>query len=397
MIRILDIAEKDLIQLLRDRKTFLFFLIMPIAFTILFGYAFSGGGGSDPRIPVAFIRQEQTRLSEQYTTLLAQSGVIRVELLNDRNLKYIESRIANEEFAAAIILPEGYTSDLVHGKPAKLTLIADTSTPVGTSIQSEVLTTAIHLESAVRTAVILDDLAGEQISYEFIVDQVIKAWQDPPISISDSTSTAINKVSDNQLSIAHSAPGMMLQFAIAGLLVCAQVLVTERKTRSLQRLLTTATARMHILLGHYLAIFSLIFSQFLVLLTLGQFVLGLNYLRVPFAVLLVAIAAASCIAALGLLIGVFAKSEEQAIIFSLIPMFLLAGLGGAWVPLEVTGASFQAIGHISPVAWAMDGFKNIITRGLGFESVILPTLALISYAAIFLILATWRFNNLQET
>ena len=42
MRRILDIAAKDLLQLLRDRKTFLFLLIMPILFTFLFGYAFGG-------------------------------------------------------------------------------------------------------------------------------------------------------------------------------------------------------------------------------------------------------------------------------------------------------------------------------------------------------------------
>jgi ABC-2 type transport system permease protein len=72
-------------------------------------------------------------------------------------------------------------------------------------------------------------------------------------------------------------------------------------------------------------------------------------------------------------------------------MFLLSGLGGAWVPLEVTGETFQAIGHLSPVAWAMDGVKNISIRGLGIESVMLPALALLGYATLFFALATWRF------
>ena len=67
------------------------------------------------------------------------------------------------------------------------------------------------------------------------------------------------------LGLANTAPGMMLQFAIAGLLTAAQIIVVERKSYSLQRLLTTATRRIHILLGHYLAIFILIFSQFLLL------------------------------------------------------------------------------------------------------------------------------------
>ena len=58
------------------------------------------------------------------------------------------------------------------------------------------------------------------------------------------------------MSMAHSSPGMMMQFAIAGLLTAATVIVNERKTRSLQRLLTTATSRFQILFGHYLAIFT---------------------------------------------------------------------------------------------------------------------------------------------
>jgi ABC-2 type transport system permease protein len=139
----------------------------------------------------------------------------------------------------------------------------------------------------------------------------------------------------------------------------------------------------------------MIFVQFLILMLFGQ-LLHVDYLRVPLATLLVALVTAMCIAALGLLIGVLAKSEEQAITFSLIPMFVLSGLGGAWVPLEFTGATFQAIGHVSPVAWAMDGFKNIIARGLGFNSVLLPVAALAGYTLFFFILAAWRFQRVSE-
>jgi len=124
--------------------------------------------------------------------------------------------------------------------------------------------------------------------------------------------------------------------------------------------------------------------------------LDINYVSQPSATLLVAFSAAMCIAALGLLIGIIAKSEEQAIIFSLIPMFVFSGLGGAWVPLEVTGATFQAIGHISPIAWAMDGFKNVSIRGLGLDSVLLPASALMGYAVLFFVLAAWRFWASEE-
>ena len=60
MIRILDITLKDLTQLLRDFKTFMFLLIMPILFTLLFGFAFGGfsSGESDSRLPVGYLSQD---------------------------------------------------------------------------------------------------------------------------------------------------------------------------------------------------------------------------------------------------------------------------------------------------------------------------------------------------
>ena len=132
------------------------------------------------------------------------------------------------------------------------------------------------------------------------------------------------------------------------------------------------------------------------LILFGQFFLNINYFRVAEATFLVAFCAAAAISAMGLLIGILAQNEEQAIAFSLIPMFVLSAMGGAWVPLEFTGETFQIIGHISPVAWAMDGFKNISVRGFGFSSVIIPSLALAAYAAFFFGLSLWRLNVAEE-
>ena len=124
--------------------------------------------------------------------------------------------------------------------------------------------------------------------------------------------------------------------------------------------------------------------------------MGLDYLGQAAATLLMALTSALCIAALGLLIGMFAKSDEQAIIFSLIPMFVFSGLGGAWMPLEFTGKTFQAIGHFSPVAWAMDGFKAILNHQSGLEAVWLPALALLGFGCVFFAAAVWRIFTTQE-
>jgi len=397
MIRILDIAFKDLLQLSRDFKTFMFLLIMPILFTFMFGYAFGGfsGGNSDSRLPVGYLSQDDHWVSDSLHDLLDGSDVIRLDENVFRSASDLEQIVADGDLAAAIIIPDGYGKSMLKNKSARLIVIADTDSPAWTTIQAEILNLAGRLDSAVRTASIIEQVDRERIPFDYAFEKSLSAWDEPPIAIKETTSPAL-KESGNE-ALAHTAPGMMLQFAIAGLLTAAQVIVTERKSRTLQRLLTTATRRFHIVIGHYLAIFLLIFTQFILLIMFGQSVLKVDYLRAPVATLVVALSAALCISALGLLIGILARSEEQAITFSLIPMFVFSGLGGAWVPLEVTGETFRAIGHLSPVAWGMDGFENIVARGLGIESIWLPAAALVGYAVLFFSLAVWRLNASEES
>ncbi len=397
MIRILDIAFKDLMQLFRDFKTFMFLLIMPIVFTFMFGYAFGGfgGGDSDSRLPVGYLSQDDHWVSDSLHDLLDKSDVIRLDENVFRSTSDLEQVVADGDLAAAIIVPDGYGKALLKNKSARLIVIADTGSAVWSTVQAELLSLTGRLDSAIRTASIIEQVDKERIPFDYAFEKSLSAWDDPPIAIKETTSPAL-KESGNE-ALAHTSPGMMLQFAIAGLLTAAQVIVTERKSRTLQRLLTTATRRYHIVIGHYLAIFLLIFTQFAILITFGQFGLKVDYLRAPVATLMVALSAALCISAMGLLIGILAHSEEQAITFSLIPMFVFSGLGGAWVPLEVTGETFRAIGHLSPVAWGMDGFENIVARGLGIESIWLPAAALVGYAVFFFILAVWRLNASEES
>src|SRR5690606_41999788 len=37
-----------------------------------------------------------------------------------------------------------------------------------------------------------------------------------------------------------------------------------------------------------------------------------------------------------------------------------ASLGGAWWPLEIVPRYMQQIGHLSPIAWAMDAFRDLL-------------------------------------
>jgi len=398
VIRILDIAFNDVRQLMHDRMTFIFLLVMPIAFTLMFGYAFGafGGSPSDTRLPVGYLDLDGSSLSKRLHGVLAASQVVRLDEDQTRTPADLDRLVADDKLPAAVVVPAGYGRAMASGKSVKLTLIADTGSTAGTTIEAEILSAANRLDGAVTTAAITERVTQGRAPYAHALDSALAAWDKPPIAVAETTSGAIRRQSGGDMAFAHTAPAFMLQFAIAGLLTAAQVIVAERKSRALQRLLTTATRRVHILLGHYMAMLILILTQFMLLILFGALVLKVNYAQDVGATLLVAVSAALCIAALGLFIGILAKTEEQAVIFSLIPMFVFSGLGGVWVPLEVTGPTFQAVGHVSPLAWAMDGFQNIAMRGLGLSTVLLPAAALVGYAALFFTLAAWRFWTAEE-
>ncbi len=401
-MRVIDITLKDLTQIVRDWRAATFLIAMPIAFTLLFGFMFGGfsAGDTDPRLPVAFVDQDGGKIAARIITMLERSDVVRPILNEDRD---IEKRVADEEIAAAIIIPAGFSVGVNENVLTKITVIVDDGTTAGMTALGEIQTVTNRLQMAVQTAQIsvgvyqaqqaFQDTMAQQMYYEDALERTIAAWDAPPIGVKTSLATFDQDDQDSlQNAFAHSSPGMMAQFAIAGLMGAAAIIVLERKSRALSRLLTTGISQLEILLGHYLAMFVMIFVQFSLLTLFGQIFLRLHYYQQPLATLSMITITALFSASLGLLIGTVAKTDEQVVVFSLIPMFVLAGLGGAWVPLEFTPETVQIIGHLSPVAWVMDGFKDILIRGAGFYEILLPLVVLLGFTIVCLSLAIWRFR-----
>jgi ABC-2 type transport system permease protein len=403
-MRVIDLALKDIRQLVRDWRAAVFLLAMPIGFTLMFGFAFGGRSGieeGDPRLPVGYLDQDQGQLSPQLAALLTSSEVIRIGEDAATSAAELEEQVAGDDLAAAIIVPAGYSSELLAGQTPRLILFADPASNAGIAAQGEVQSAATRLFSSVRAAELGSQVYDEQIGFaddaarqsyfEERLAEGVAAWESPPITIDNQKAFAEENPSEDN-AYAQSSPGMMAQFAIFGLLGAVTILVLERKNGSMKRMLTTDLSKGEILLGHYLAMVFMIFVQLFVLVVFGQLFLGLDYLSQPLATLLLITATSLMVAALGLLIGALAKSEEQVIVYSLIPMFILSGFGGAWVPLDVMPEAFGQIARVTPLAWVITGMQDVIVRGQGLEAIWLPALVLVGYAAVFFILGVWRFR-----
>src|SRR5699024_6465718 len=121
--------------------------------------------------------------------------------------------------------------------------------------------------------------------------------------------------------------------------------------------------------------------------------LGVRYGSDPLALVLLIVAFTACITALALALTPFVRTEAQASGIALFMTMTLAPLGGAWWPLEIVPEWMRTVGHISPVAWVMDGFRSLIFYGGSLGTVIVPLLVLSALAAVFFGIGIVRFQR----
>ena len=404
-MRVIDLALKDLRQLVRDRSTAFFMIAMPIVFTLFFGLIFGGQGDeTDPRLPVAFLNHDSAHpLSANLSSLLESSDAVRPVLLKQDSAETAGELVSDGERAAVIVVPAGFGQGILDGDLVKAVVIVDQSQPSGQTALHAIETAVTRLLGVAQISRIstqasealkpFEDHAARQTYHDEALSLASEAWRDPPLSVTVEKAAGSSE-EDERLDnyYAQSSPGMIIQFTIHGLLMSGMVMVLERKTGTLQRLLSTPMTRAQIIAGKTLSTLVPVLVQETLLIAVGQFAFGVDYLREPLATLFMMVALALWASSLGLLIGALAKAEEQVHTWSLIAMFVFSALGGAWFPLEIAGKTFAAIGHLTPTAWAMDGFQNIIVRGQGLSSVLLPVGILLAYAAVFFAVAIWRFK-----
>jgi ABC-2 type transport system permease protein len=412
-MRILDLALKDVSQVLRDKQSLLFLVAMPIVFTVFMGFAYQGMvKPQDPRLVLGWADADpEGQLSRQLRAVLEDSQAVRLVEVDPADA---EAPVRKGDVAGVLIIPADFSRKALAGDLAQLILLADDLSTTGQSLYQVLRTPVAQAMSAVEIARLsvaaldaqdaLADAAARAGEQSAAFDGAAQAWAEANQQAAwVQVERAVGQESDASSSAPlggnpynQSSPGILVQFAVMSLVMSAQILVMERKTRTLQRLITTAMRPWQIIAGHLLAMFALGFLQTLLLIVFGQLVLNVKYLSEPVGILLVSVALSLWVASMGLLIGVFAKSDDQVVLFALIAMFLFTSLGGAWFPLESVGKAFSTLGHLTPAAWAMDGFQNILVRGLGLESVWLPAGILLAYALGFFVLAVWRFRVGEE-
>ncbi len=399
-MRILDLATKDLLQIFRDKKSFLFLAAMPIIFTLFMGFAYNSGEDSaaeDTRMPLAWVDEADNQFSELLYERLDENAAL--SLVDMEEVSAMDA-LARGKMLGVLIIPSAF-GEQAEGTSAlgQITLVTDTVSTEGQSLYQLLRVPVSQLASALEIGTLTADLIGDPAEFAPAFTLAWEEWDAHQSRSLVRTEKAVapdveSWFGDNPYN--QASPGILVQFAIIGLITSAQILVEERKNRTLQRLMSSAMRTWEIVAGHMLAMFVLVFFQTVLLVVFGQWVLDVNYLHAPLATLLVTVALGIWVASMGLLIGVVAKTDDQVILFAMIAMFFFSALGGTWFPLDVSTGGFAAFGSLMPSYAAMTGLQNILIRGLGLASIWQPVGVLLAYALGFFLLAIWRFGKIEN-
>lgn len=93
--------------------------------------------------------------------------------------------------------------------------------------------------------------------------------------------------------------------------------------------------------------------------------------------LIVSILSALAAVSYAVLIGTYAKSQEQANGFGAISIVIFAAIGGIWVPTFVMPDYMQTIALFSPLHWCLEGYYILFLKN-GDWSSLTPSIVFLS-------------------
>ncbi len=102
--------------------------------------------------------------------------------------------------------------------------------------------------------------------------------------------------------------------------------------------------------------------QTLLLFVVGHFWLRLSLDSSPIGLILTALATIFCATGLGLLIATMGKTMEQIQGMTTLVLLLMGFLSGTLVPRQFLPEAMQKLSRITPHAWALDAYQDLILR-----------------------------------
>jgi ABC-2 type transport system permease protein len=339
-------------------------VFVPIVFVLMFGYGLSV---KISNIKTGYIDDDHPAfgpdLSNNITAALSSDATVVLSNITGTSLQEAQDMIRAGQYTCVIYFPANFSRTLTtHTGNVTVTILIDNSNPQ----VSQAVLGSIHL--AIESQL----TKGSNISFE----------------------TAYVYGNAELKAIDYMAPGIVsFAIMIIAILLSVVMLVRERRDGTLERILTSPTRKMEIVLGYMFAFSVISALQSTLVLTLAVLLFNLTIRGSILLAYAVIVLFAMGSLSMGIALSVLAKTELQAVQF--VPMIIFPSiiLGGILIPIETMPVWLQVFSYFIPMTYSTLALRDVMVKGADIAAISGYVLALFLFLALMLFLAAKTFRE----
>lgn len=359
---------KEFYHILRDRRTIMILLIMPIIQMILFGFAITTEIRS---VRVGVLNPSNDIVSQQIIEKFNNNEYFKV-VLKLENDGEIEQVFQQNKVDFVIAFEDNFYERMNHNGIANIQFIADATD--------------------VNSATMITNYATGIIN---VYQQQMLSQSMPPIQIVPQIRMLYNPQMESSYTFVPGVMGLIL------MLICAMMtsisIVRERERGTMEILLVSPMKPIYVVIAKLVPYFALSCINLITIMLLSVYVLD-----VPIAGSLFWLATISLIfiitsLSLGLLISNIVSTQLAAMLVSgmvlMMPTMLLSGM---MFPIESMPKLLQYISCVIPARWYISAVKKIMIQGVDIQYAANELIILVGMTLLLITIGVSRFKNRLE-
>lgn len=359
----ISFVKKESLHILRDKRTMLIVMLIPIVLMILFGFAISTEVNN---IRVAVVAPERTDgICDAVEKISQNSYFTFCGYINNDD---VNNKLRTNDVSAVIVFASDYDRRVA---------LASKGVPSKPVIQ--VIVDASNVNSAgAATAYLQNILLGAESQQSMFETRML---------FNPQMKSAYNFV-----------PGIM---GLIFILVCAMMtsvsIVREKEMGSMEVLLVSPVRPVKIIFAKMIPYFAISCIVLITILMLAHYLLEVPMTGGVGGILSISILYLILSLALGLLVSTIAKTQVVALLISamvlMMPIMMLSGL---LFPIENLPKFFQVVSNIVPARWYIDAVRKMMIQGESITAVWQNCAILFGMTVALLGISLKKFNDKLE-
>jgi ABC-2 type transport system permease protein len=368
MTALTGLLRKEVYHILRDRRTLVVIIALPILQVVVFGFAIRT---DVDHVRLAIVDPAPDAMTIALRNRFAATGVFRIVAVLPR-IDGVEPLFQRGAAQGAVVFEAGFAERLARGLPARILSIADGTEPnTGSIVQA-------YVEAVVQA------FEREQ------------GWTTASVRIVPQVRMRFNPTRESSNLF---VPGLMaFVLTIVSSLMTAISLTREKETGTMEALLVSPLRPWQIIVGKVLPYVVVGFISVIGVIVEARLVFDVP-LRGSVALLLFEGLLFILVSlSLGILISARTSSQRVAMMGALVgtmlPTMLLSGF---IFPIESMPWALRALSFVVPARWFVQVARSVMLKGVGLTYLWPETAVLVAMAAALLAASTRSFHERLET